>query len=114
MREYAHAMGNSIGNLQEYWDIIEADQSIVGGAIWDWVDQALAKKKDGTQLEYPETPSELKLKPDEFWAYGGDFDDTPNDGPFCLNGIIGADRVPHPHYFEVQKVYENIDLYHGW
>ncbi|MFW5754030.1 MAG: glycoside hydrolase family 2 TIM barrel-domain containing protein, partial [Marinilabiliaceae bacterium] len=110
MREYAHAMGNSIGNLQEYWDVIEADQSIAGGAIWDWVDQALAKKTEGPKLEYPKDPSDLKLKANEFWAYGGDYNDVPNDGPFCLNGIIGADRVPHPHYSEVQKVYESIDF----
>ena len=86
MREYAHAMGNSIGNLQEYWDVIYADSSICGAAIWDWVDQGL--EKDG------------------YYAYGGDFGDKPNDGPFCINGIVGPDRKPHPHYYEVQYVYQ--------
>ena len=86
MREYAHAMGNSCGNLQEYWDVIYADSSIVGAAIWDWVDQGI--EKDGTYL------------------YGGDFGDKPNDGQFCINGIVAPDRTPHPHYYEVQKVYQ--------
>ena len=86
MREYAHAMGNSCGNLQEYWDVIYNDSSICGGAIWDWVDQGL--EKDG------------------YYAYGGDFGDKPNDGPFCINGVIGPNRKPHPHYYEVQYVYQ--------
>ncbi len=90
MREYAHAMGNSVGNFQEYWDVIYADSSICGAAIWDWVDQGILKKENGK----------------EFWAYGGDFGDKPNDGPFCLNGLIAPDRTPHPHYYEVQHVYQ--------
>ncbi len=110
MREYAHAMGNSLGNFQEYWDVIEADESIVGGAIWDWVDQGIAKKIDGSPLKYGANPSFLKLEAGEFWAYGGDFDDHPNDGAFCINGLIGADRAPHPHYYEAQKVHQNIDF----
>jgi beta-galactosidase len=92
MREYAHAMGNSMGNLQEYWDVIYADSSICGAAIWDWVDQGIAKKENGM----------------EYFAYGGDFGDKPNDGPFCINGLIGPDRKPHPHYYEVQYVYQPI------
>ena len=90
MREYAHAMGNSCGNLQEYWDVIYADSSIVGAAIWDWVDQGI--EKDGTYL------------------YGGDFGDKPNDGQFCINGIVAPDRTPHPHYYEVQKVYQPLQF----
>jgi beta-galactosidase len=86
MREYAHAMGNSMGNLKEYWDVIYADSSICGAAVWDWVDQGLLK--DGKYL------------------YGGDFGDQPNDGPFCINGLIAPDRKPHPHYYEVQYVYQ--------
>ncbi|MBK5246147.1 MAG: DUF4981 domain-containing protein [Peptostreptococcaceae bacterium] len=110
MREYAHAMGNSEGNLQEYWDIIYADSSIVGAAIWDWVDQGIAKKIDGSPMRYDQHPASLKLKDDEFWAYGGDFGDQPNDGAFCINGLVGPDRVPHPHYYQVQKVYQYIDF----
>ena len=90
MREYAHAMGNSCGNLQEYWDVIYADSSIVGAAIWDWVDQGLLK--------------------DGYYAYGGDFGDKPNDGPFCINGLIAPDRKPHPHYYEVQYVYQPLQF----
>ncbi len=93
MREYAHAMGNSCGNLQEYWDVIYADSSICGAAIWDWVDQGLSGK--------------IKGKSEKF-LYGGDFGDMPNDGPFCINGLIAPDRKPHPHYYEVQKVYQPI------
>ena len=89
-REYAHAMGNSMGNFQEYWDVIYNDSSIAGAAIWDWVDQGLIKQADGQQ----------------FFAYGGDFGDKPNDGPFCINGLLAPDRVPHPHYYEVQHVYQ--------
>ena len=110
MREYAHAMGNSEGNLQEYWDVIYADSNIAGAAIWDWVDQGIAKKIDGSPLRYSNNPSDLKLKDDEYWAYGGDFGDQPNDGAFCINGLIGPDRVPHPHYYQVQKVYQNFDF----
>ena len=89
MREYAHAMGNSCGNLQEYWDVIYADSSICGAAIWDWVDQGLKL-----------SPAEAEFK------YGGDFGDKPNDGPFCINGLVAPDRKPHPHYYEVQYVYQ--------
>lgn len=105
MREYCHAMGNSMGNLQEYWDIIYADSSICGAAIWDWADQGLAKPKDGSPLRFS---SSLRLQPDEFWAYGGDFGDRPNDGRFLINGIVAPDRTPHPHYHEVQHVYQPI------
>ena len=71
--EYAHAMGNSVGNLQDYWDVIYKYPVLQGGFIWDWVDQGLRKTlPDGT----------------EFWAYGGDYGDTPNDGNFCCNGLV--------------------------
>ena len=90
MREYAHAMGNSMGNFQEYWDVIYADSSICGAAIWDWVDQGILK--------------------DGYYAYGGDFGDKPNDGPFCINGLIAPDRTPHPHYYEVQHVYQPLQF----
>ena len=93
MREYAHAMGNSCGNLQEYWDVIYADSSIVGAAIWDWVDQGLYS--EGLNSSF---------------LYGGDFGDKPNDGEFCINGLIAPDRKPHPHYYEVQYVYQPIQF----
>lgn len=108
MREYAHAMGNSLGNFQEYWDIIESHDNIAGAAIWEWADHGIAKKIDGSPLRYDKNPSRLSLDKDEFWAYGGDFGDQPNSGTFCIDGLISADRSPHPHYYQVQKVYQYI------
>lgn len=93
--EYAHAMGNSVGNLQDYWDVIEKYPSLQGGFIWDWVDQGLhAKTKDGKF----------------YWAYGGDLapDGTPSSANFCMNGLVAADRSLKPHIHEVKKVYQNI------
>ena len=95
MREYAHAMGNSVGNFQEYWDVIYNDSSICGAAIWDWVDQGLSAQ--------PTMNYELCTMD---FLYGGDFGDKPNDGPFCINGLLAPDRKPHPHYYEVQHVYQ--------
>lgn len=93
MNEYAHAMGNSLGNFQDFWDLIHAEPLLAGGFIWDWVDQALYRdRKD----------------PSKGFVYGGDFGDMPNDTTFCVNGVIGADRKPHPHYYEVQKVYQAV------
>lgn len=93
--EYAHAMGNSVGNLQEYWTLIESEPQLQGGFIWDWVDQALYKKtSDGRS----------------FFAYGGDFGDVFNDGNFSCNGLIQPDRTPNPHLHEVKKVYQNITV----
>ncbi|MCF0208127.1 MAG: beta-galactosidase, partial [Bacteroidaceae bacterium] len=111
-REYAHAMGNSMGHLQEYWDVIYADSTIAGAAIWDWVDQGLAKSLQSTaKSQQPKVNSqELSLQPGEYWAYGGDYNDKPNDGNFLINGLIAPDRVPHPHYYEVQYVYQPVDF----
>ncbi|MDE5871131.1 MAG: DUF4981 domain-containing protein, partial [Muribaculaceae bacterium] len=105
MREYAHAMGNSLGNLKEYWEGIYADPSIAGAAIWDLVDQGIAKPIDGSPMR---SSSDLNLKDDEFWAYGGDFGDRPNDGNFCLNGLLSADRTPNPHFYEMKYIYQPI------
>ena len=106
MREYAHMMGNSGGNLTEYWDIIYADPSIAGAAIWDFVDQGIAKPIDGSPLTYK--GSSLALEEGEYWAYGGDFGDMPNDGNFVINGLLAPDRTPHPHYYEVKHIYQPI------
>jgi beta-galactosidase len=91
--EYAHSMGNSTGNFKEYWDIFEKYPQCVGGFIWDFVDQGFRK-----------TDSQGK----EFWAYGGDFGDKPNDETFCINGVVGPDRTPHPGLWEVKKVHQFI------
>lgn len=101
MCEYAHAMGNSIGNLQEYWDAFYSDDSLSGGCIWDWVDQALIKEtgrfdKDGNPIT--------------ILAYGGDWDESPNDGPFCCNGVIRPDRQPTAKLAEVSHVYRQLVL----
>ncbi len=91
--EYAHAMGNSVGNLKEYWDAIRSHKRLIGGFIWDWADQGLRKTApDGKQ----------------FWAYGGDYGDNPNDGNFCCNGIVQPDRRLNPSIYEVKKVYQRI------
>lgn len=93
--EYAHAMGNSVGNLQDYWDLIYKYDQLQGGFIWDWVDQTFAiKDKNGNPI----------------WGYGGDmgFVGVKNDSNFCANGLIAADRTLHPHIWEVKKVYQYI------
>ncbi|MCU4157765.1 DUF4981 domain-containing protein [Carboxylicivirga sp. A043] len=91
--EYAHAMGNSVGNLQDYWDLIESEPIFQGGFIWDWVDQGLLTENSAGE---------------KFWAYGGDFgpDTVPSDGNFCLNGLVNPDRGVKPHLLEVKKVYQ--------
>ncbi len=97
--EYAHAMGNSVGNFKEYWDVIEKHRVLQGGFIWDWVDQGLVKRDESGK---------------EYWAYGGDFgpEDVPSDGNFCLNGLVDPDRRPKPALSEVKKVHQFITFTH--
>ena len=93
--EYAHAMGNSLGNFKEYWDLIRKHDNFQGGFIWDMLDQSIYKtKEDGTII----------------FAYGGDFGpkDVPSDNNFLNNGVFSPERKPNPHAFEVKKVYQNI------
>ena len=93
--EYAHAMGNAVGNLKEYWDEIYSNPRMIGGFIWDWVDQALSlMRPDGRVL----------------WVYGGDFGDRPNSKDFCLNGLVLADRTITAKALEVKKVYQPIHI----
>ena len=93
--EYAHAMGNAIGNLKEYWDYIEfKSKRMIGGCIWDWVDQSLCKHGE----------------PQSHMYYGGGFGDYPNDNDFCCNGIITADRHVTPKLQQVKKVYQYVDF----
>ena len=92
--EYAHSLGNSTGNLQEYWDVLESHRQLQGGFIWDWVDQTFRKKTaDGRDL----------------WAYGGDYGDRPNDGNGG-DGLVFADRRTQPELEEVKKVYQFIKV----
>ncbi|MCC9135613.1 glycoside hydrolase family 2 TIM barrel-domain containing protein [Pontibacter silvestris] len=95
MCEYSHAMGNSSGNFQEYWDIIRGTPKMQGGFIWDWVDQGIKTKDDNGN---------------EFWAYGGDLGGyhLQNDENFNANGLVAADRSVHPGLYEVKKVYQDI------
>lgn len=91
--EYAHAMGNAMGNLAEYWDYIENDsQRMIGGCIWDWVDQGINKNGE----------------PKDRFFYGGDFGDKPNDGDFSCNGLTTPDRRITAKLLEVKKVYQYI------
>ncbi|MBN1640846.1 MAG: DUF4981 domain-containing protein [Anaerolineae bacterium] len=93
--EYAHAMGNSVGSLEAFMEAFERYPHCAGGFIWDFVDQCLRKETaDGRA----------------YWAYGGDYGDRPNDKWFCGNGLYAPDRTPHPHAFEVHKVYQNISV----
>lgn len=95
MCEYAHAMGNSTGNFQEYFDIIRSSPHMQGGFIWDWVDQGFVRyDEDGRK----------------YWTYGGDYGGQiyDNDGNFCINGLVNPDRTPHPGLNEVKKVYQDI------
>ncbi|MEM7799713.1 MAG: glycoside hydrolase family 2 TIM barrel-domain containing protein, partial [Chloroflexota bacterium] len=93
MCEYAHAMGNSCGNLREYWEAIRSHHGLQGGFVWDWVDQGLTKT-DENGISY--------------WGYGGDFGDTINDVNFCINGLIFPDRTPHPALFEYKYLLQPI------
>lgn len=93
LSEYAHAQGNSLGDLIDYWNLFYEHDMLIGGFIWDWVDQALWKDRKNPSAGY---------------LYGGDFGDVPNDRNGCIDGLISADRIPHPHYYEMQKVYQPI------
>jgi beta-galactosidase len=96
MCEYAHAMGNSVGNLRDYWEVIYAHPQLQGGFIWDWIDQGLyAETWDGTP----------------YWAFGGDYGPpgVPSDGNFLINGLVQPDLRPNPHLNEVKKVYQPVE-----
>ncbi len=93
--EYVHGMGNSVGGIADYWDLIYSHPMAQGAFIWDWVDQTF-EEVDENGVKY--------------MAYGGDYGPkgTPSDKNFCVNGMISSDRKPHPHYYEVKAVYQNI------
>lgn len=97
MCEFSHAMGNSNGNFQEYFDVISTNKKMQGGFIWDWVDQGLKTKTEDGRM---------------FWAYGGDLggENLQHDENFCANGLVAADRIPHPALKEVKKVYQDISF----
>lgn len=99
MCEYAHAMGNAMGNFKEYWEAYYSSPSLCGGCVWDWVDQAIWKKTGRIGADG---------KPERFLAYGGDFDDQPNDGPFVCNGMTDPLRRVTPKLTEVKRVHQNL------
>ncbi|MBN2558320.1 MAG: hypothetical protein JXB33_06170 [Clostridia bacterium] len=93
--EFAHCMANSLGNFKEYMDLIDGYDRCIGGFIWDFADQSILKKTDDGR---------------DFWTYGGDFGDEPNDANFCGNGIFAADRSPHPALYEVRALYSPVSV----
>lgn len=98
--EYAHSMGNSLGNFQDYWDLIETYPALQGGFIWDFVDQGMENTRDGKR----------------FFEYGGGFglEHIRNDGAFCVNGLLNPDRKPNPHAYEAKKVLQNFRVRKGF
>jgi len=103
MCEYSHAMGNSNGGLSDYWKLIREHDGFQGGFIWDWIDQ-------GLQVVVPSNHGDDndERKSGMYWAYGGDFNDEPNDVNFNINGLIGPDRVPHPSMAECKYLFQPI------
>jgi len=95
--EYAHAMGNAVGNLQDYWNEIYSNPRMLGGFIWEWCDQSLHHEQTNA--------------PGTFYAaLGGDFGDVPNHGGFCIKGLVNAEREIFPKYWEVKKVYQPVEI----
>ena len=90
--EYAHAMGNALGNFQDYWNEIYSHPRMLGGFIWEWADEGIFTTRQGKQMV----------------AYGGDFGDEPNLKAFCVKGIVSSDRQKTPKYEEVKAVYSPI------
>jgi beta-galactosidase len=117
--EYSHAMGNSNGDIWAYWrPIYDGARHLQGGYIWDWVDQGLRTPVPASRkIERIDNPRSLPLDPKlgTFFAYGGTFGppDVTSDGNFCANGLVNADRVPHPGLTEVKKVYQPIQMRAG-
>ena len=101
MSEYAHCMGNALGNFREYWDVFRAHPALSGGCVWDWYDQTVRVETD-------------RIGPDgkrvAYWAYGADWDERPNDANFCVNGIIGPERKTSPKLVEAAHVQQDIEV----
>ena len=92
--EYAHCMGNSLGNFSDYWDMFKKYDRLSGGFIWDFADQTILRRENGVDK----------------WLYGGDFGDKPNAGRFAFNGIVRGDRSPNPALYEVKHQYRQVDF----
>ena len=120
LNEFAHAMGNGMGNLKEYMVEFDAYDCLAGGIIWDWVDQGICRSVSDTTVYGMTIPLEERskamsecLKPESgyYWAYGGDFGDRPNDSNFCCNGIVQPDLGDNSKLNEVRKVFQDIEFY---
>ena len=117
MVEYCHAMGNSMGGLKDYWDVIEANEQLQGGCIWDWVDQSFIVDSEKFKVDSsvaaiaPQNSQLSTFNSQLFYAVGGDFGHAygvGDDDAFCANGVVSSDRRPHHHAAEVKKVYQPI------
>ena len=108
--EYAHCMGNALGNFKEYWDEFYANKRLAGGFIWDWVDQAIGEKINNSKLKiknYDNHEDSVSCR----YHMGGDYGDKPNSGAFCINGIVRADRELTPKFWEVRNVLSPVQFY---
>ena len=108
--EYAHAMGNSPGNLKEYWEAIWAHKRLIGACVWEWCDHGIraARTADGRIIVAARAKAEMGAPVPTFFAYGGDFGDEPHDGNFCIDGMVFPDRAPHPCMAEYKKILEPV------
>ena len=101
LSEYAHAMGNSLGNFREYWDVFRSKPSLSGGCVWDWYDQTVRIETDSIG------PDGKRVS---YGAYGADWDESPNDANFCVNGIIGPERKTSPKLIEAAHVQQDLEV----
>ena len=116
--ENTHAMGNSMGNQREFYNLYEKYPALCGEFVWDWKDQGLkvSSKKQALTFEAlglqgkTDVRSTLDISKGEYWAYGGDFGDNPNDGNFCCNGVVLADNTPTATSYNMKKIYQPLDF----
>ncbi len=116
--ENTHAMGNSMGNQREYYNLYEKYPALCGEFVWDWKDQGLKVSANGSPLTFnipgrsglTDNVSTLNIQNGEYWAYGGDFGDNPNDGNFCCNGVVLADNTPTAKSYNMKKIYQPLDF----
>lgn len=120
LNEFAHAMGNALGNLKDYFEMFESNEIFVGGTVWDWVDQGIARSVENKKLYGMMIPKAEReavnakcQRPDGgyYWAYGGDFGDKPTDGNFCCNGVVTPDLANNSKLNEMKKVFQEIEFY---
>ena len=116
--ENTHAMGNSMGNQREFYDIYEQYPALAGEFVWDWKDQGLKVSSRNQPLTFEalgrkgltDVRSTLDISKGEYWAYGGDFGDNPNDNNFCCNGVVLADNTPTAKSYNMKKIYQPLDF----